>query len=212
MGVIKRGILGGFSGKVGGIVGGSWKGLAVIKTLPLSVANPKTAKQMTQRNKFSQCVKAASILLINVCKAFWDRTAQYKSGYNSFVQRNIDNFDADGVSNLAGLVMSPGKLPLTQPTISTMTAADTFVEIVWLDDSGEGEKLATDLATFALYHEDGNKWYDLQDSKSRVNLKMQIDDLPALVQGDKYSAWLLFQSADGFISFMAGSDLSGTVQ
>ena len=59
MGVIKQGILGGFSGKVANIVGSSWKGIPVIKSLPLSVANPQTAAQTTQRNKLKGVVEAA---------------------------------------------------------------------------------------------------------------------------------------------------------
>ena len=53
MGTIKKGIMGGFSGKVGNIVGASWKGIAYIRSLPASVHNPRTEKQVTQRNKFS---------------------------------------------------------------------------------------------------------------------------------------------------------------
>ena len=48
MGILKQGILGGFSGKVANVVGTSWKGIAVIKAMPLSVANPKTAGQVAQ--------------------------------------------------------------------------------------------------------------------------------------------------------------------
>ena len=53
MGTIKKGIMGGFSGKVGNIVGASWKGIAYIRSLPASVHNPRTEKQVTQRTRFS---------------------------------------------------------------------------------------------------------------------------------------------------------------
>src|SRR5690606_24034661 len=52
MGRIKRGILGGFSGKVANVVGSSWRGISYIKALPQSVANPRTPKQLNQRAKF----------------------------------------------------------------------------------------------------------------------------------------------------------------
>src|SRR5690606_508733 len=42
MGIIKQGILGGFSGKVGNVVGASWKGIDYIRSLPSSVSNPRT--------------------------------------------------------------------------------------------------------------------------------------------------------------------------
>jgi hypothetical protein len=34
MGIIKQGILGGFSGKVGNVVGGTWKGIDYMRVLP----------------------------------------------------------------------------------------------------------------------------------------------------------------------------------
>lgn len=213
MGVIKRGILGGFSGKVAGVVGGSWKGIAVMKALPLSVANPKTADQMAQRNKFSQCVKAASKLLVDVCKGYWDRSAQFMSGYNAFTKQNIDNFDASGVSNLAGLVMSPGSLPETVISSTVLTAGLTTITVNWVDDSGQGEKLDSDIPTVVVYHEDGNIFFSKESAvEDRTAELVSIPVSPALVAGEKWSAWLLFQGAKKVVKFKAGSDLSGTVQ
>ena len=53
MGIIKRGILGGVSNKVGNVVGSSWKGIATLRSLPLSVANPNTLAQRNNRTSFS---------------------------------------------------------------------------------------------------------------------------------------------------------------
>ncbi len=53
MGTIRQGILGGFSGKVGTVVGGSWKGISFMRAQAKSIKNPRTEKQMNQRAKFS---------------------------------------------------------------------------------------------------------------------------------------------------------------
>lgn len=53
MATIKKGILGGFSGKVGNVVGASWKDIEYIRSLPSKVSNPRSAKQLTQRSRFS---------------------------------------------------------------------------------------------------------------------------------------------------------------
>ena len=53
MGKISQGVLGGFSGKIGNVVGGSWKGIDYMRIKPASVANPRTAAQVDQRSKFS---------------------------------------------------------------------------------------------------------------------------------------------------------------
>jgi len=48
MGKIKQGILGGFKGKVGTVIGSSWNGIAYMRGLAQSVKNPKTAAQLQQ--------------------------------------------------------------------------------------------------------------------------------------------------------------------
>ena len=52
MGKIKQGILGGFRGTVGTVVGSSWNGIAYMKGKPQSVRNPRTDDQVQQRNFF----------------------------------------------------------------------------------------------------------------------------------------------------------------
>ena len=89
MAIIKRGILGGFSNKIGNVVGTSWKGIAVMRALPQSVHNPRTGLQTRQRQKFSIMSKLGSGLLDSVIKPYWDPKAVRMSGYNLFVSENL---------------------------------------------------------------------------------------------------------------------------
>ena len=114
MAVIKRGILGGFSGKIGNVVGTSWKGIAVMKVKPLSVANPRTVKQVAQRTKFKGVVLAGSNLLINIVKPLWDANAQRMSGFNDFIRNNVEAFSSAGVLDVASFVPSLGKLEVQE--------------------------------------------------------------------------------------------------
>ena len=52
MGKIKQGILGGFKGKVGTVIGASWNGISYMRGLAQSHKNPKTAAQLQQRAYF----------------------------------------------------------------------------------------------------------------------------------------------------------------
>ena len=54
MGKIKQGILGGFRGTVGTVVGSSWNGVAYMKGKPQSVRNPRTDAQVQQREFFKE--------------------------------------------------------------------------------------------------------------------------------------------------------------
>ena len=60
MGIIWQGILGGVSGRVGNVIGSSWEGIPVLKSRPLSVANPRTTQQVHYRDRLTKLVAIAS--------------------------------------------------------------------------------------------------------------------------------------------------------
>lgn len=127
MGVIRRGILGGFSNRVGNVVGSSWKGIATMRVLPLSVSNPRTAAQINVRENFSGITKMASALLTSIVKPLNDRFAVRMSGYNLFIQRNKNAFQNDGTFVPANLTLSHGRL--SAPVISNLISSAIDVEL-----------------------------------------------------------------------------------
>ena len=54
MGKIKQGILGGFRGKVGTVIGASWNGISYMRGLAQSHKNPQTEAQLKQRSFFKE--------------------------------------------------------------------------------------------------------------------------------------------------------------
>lgn len=131
MGKIKQGILGGFSGKVANVVGSSWKGIAVMKSLPLSVANPRTSAQILQRERFSNLVILAASILTSVVKPLWDRFAQKMSGFNDFVKSNFDNFIGETSEiYFPGIAISKGKMLEAKTFSGTWSDATTLV-LTW---------------------------------------------------------------------------------
>lgn len=199
MAKLLQGILGGLSGSIGTVVGSSWKGIPVVKTKPLSVANPQTAAQTTQRSKFSQVVAFATVILAGIIKPLWDRFAIKQSGYNAFVQANIDQFDATGLVTPAGLVISKGKMEKTAIDSVSATAGDANLDLLWTDDSGEGYKQATDKAFAVVYNETSGaiNFEDGGDSRSGEQVGIVLD--ANLVSGDVLHCWLAFRRADGTI-------------
>jgi hypothetical protein len=150
MGVIKRGVLGGFSGKVANIIGGSWKGIAYMRSMPLSVANPRTAGQVAQRGKMSVLVAIAKILLVSTIKPLNDRFAAGMSGYNLFVKRNVDN--ATTVVNVfENVILSEGNL--LGSIVQSWVWTPTNVVVSMDDNTGEGNALGTDRIYGVLLNE-----------------------------------------------------------
>ena len=134
MGVIRRGLLGGFSGRVGNIVGSSWKGIAVIKSLPLSVANPQTTGQVTQRNKFSLTVDFSTKILSAWIKPLWDRFASQMSGYNAFVSKNVKLCDPNNLLQAYGFVLSSGKMPEVADIALVVNTENKTLNLSWNTD------------------------------------------------------------------------------
>lgn len=50
---IKKGILGPFSGKIGTVVGASWRGIDYMRSLPQKSTKPATTAQLAQQNKMA---------------------------------------------------------------------------------------------------------------------------------------------------------------
>ena len=57
MGKINKGILGGFNGKVGTVVGGSWKGISYMRSLAQSITKSRSGSQVKQRTKFALALR-----------------------------------------------------------------------------------------------------------------------------------------------------------
>lgn len=135
MGVIKQGILGGFSGKVGSVVGTSWKGRAVMKAMPLSVANPRTTGQVQQRTKMTGLVAAARLVLGGSIALLDNPFSGNISGYNRFVKRNMPF-----VSSLGQLYPNSVKLSegvLGRIILSTAVSAvdgNNAVTVTWTSE------------------------------------------------------------------------------
>lgn len=197
MGVIKRGILGGFSGKVANVVGGSWKGIAYMRSLPLSVANPQSAGQVDQRNKFTGVVGFAVGILAQIIKPLWDRFAQFQSGYNAFIQANIDNFTTAGIPIYAQILISRGALLL--PTFSSITGANGSpnVILVWLNNAGTGNALATDEFFGVAINETTGEGGQVSFGTARSGLTDTIVLEGNMTSGDVIHVYGAFRRADG---------------
>lgn len=196
MGIIKRGILGGFSKKVANVVGGSWKGIAYMRSLPLSVANPNTPAQQAQRGAFSQTVFFAQQILGSVLQPFWNRIAQGQSGYNLFVSRNIAEFDANGLNTPAQLLTTIG--PVIPATISIVDASASGNQAVveWNDNTGTGNAQATDEAIIVIQNVTSGAIVTSVGGAPRSSGVKVITPFQCN-SGDMLNVWLSFSKPDG---------------
>lgn len=206
MATIKQGILGAFSGKVAGVVGSSWKGIPVMKSLPPSVANPKTAKQIEQRSRMSACTAFSQSVLAEVIKPLNDRFASRMSGFNAFTSRNIAAFEGGTLSKPEDLKISPqgNKAQLIDAIAAEakITKKNAQVRLDWVSDAGSGKALATDKPYSVVYNRTSKKSFGFALNAERVDDAVIIylpDD--EFSPGDIIDVYLAFLRSDGTVVF-----------
>ena len=121
-----EGFLGGFSGKLGPVVGYQWNGKWCMRTRPDAVRNPRTQAQQEQRALFTEEVRLASHMRWAVTQALTQPArAAGMTAFNLFVSINQPAFSlADGrlAVDYAALQLSMG--PVAPVALSEVQASE----------------------------------------------------------------------------------------
>ena len=203
MGIIKRGILGGVANKIGNVVGSSWKGIATLRSLPLSVANPRTIAQRRNRSSFSIFSKLGSKVLATVCQPLWNRDAKQMSGFNAYVMYNKRKYDEDIIAWLADPVMSKGSLSASINTATSSGSHET-VTCTWPTTLSSPQDADDDVAYMQIIHQDNTDpnmpAYDAKGYATGNLRSVGGATVPTpfdVNAGDRLIVSLSFKSADG---------------
>lgn len=153
MGTINKGILGGFSGKVGNVVGGTWKGIDYMRSKANRRKFTASQLQLEQQVKFALVVRFVQTMTGLVVISFGDFAVR-KTGFNSAVSYILKNaitgtYPAYSIQYADALV-SRGDLP----NVLAPTAAGSgggLLTFNWTDNSGVGIAKATDKALLVAY-------------------------------------------------------------
>ena len=133
MGKIKQGILGGFKGKVGTVIGSSWNGIAYMKGLPQSVKKSNSAAQIMQREFFKEVQQLASQLTAEQLAFLFPSTPQGMSRRNAITQQlSADPLIAEGAkhADLANIT-SLGNAPTADLPDVSISATRSSITISW---------------------------------------------------------------------------------
>ena len=138
-------LIGRSSGSVGGATFSTWKGINVLKSKPLTVANPKTAGQVATRNMFTALVRLYREIA-NVVKIGFNSQAVKKSEFNEFLSTamraglpiQIGATFLDW-ADLMDATIAKGSMAPTVADQIVVTAATSEVTIDWPTDIGVGQ-------------------------------------------------------------------------
>lgn len=199
MAILKQGILGGISGRVGNVVGSSWKGIPVLKTRPLSVANPRTNAQVEQRDKMSTMVKIGSEALNGFVRPLWDRFASQMSGYNAFISANIQSLNSSSEIEPDTFRASRGRMlatPILGAEISNL-GADLVVD--WSADILDSFQSATDVPYVLAVSASGDVKVAAAGKTSRASTMASFSTLPGKTLATGDILFLSFRRVDGTV-------------
>lgn len=196
---LSQGILGGVLGKIGNVVGSSWKGIPIIKSKPLSVSNPRTTSQVAQRTKMANVVAFAQAILASTIKPLNDRFAQQASGFNDFVRRNIALFADSIPSTPASLQISSGQMESVNPVSAVCNAGEAFVTVSFPTDYSDAFSTSSDLAYAVVMNANTGVIGSSGGSAIRSAGEIVVGRLGTTTAGDILHIWLAFRRADGTV-------------
>lgn len=198
MGLYNKGILGPFSGKVGTVVGSSWRGKNIMRSLPKVVSHTPSESQELQRKKFS-FVSEFLTPIANVITLYFGSNSSEKTRMNqamSYHLKNAVDYVAPNYEMLYNRVLiSKGDLTGTENATAGAPAPNE-IKFNWEDNSGQGEALATDVLVVVVYEPINQLYYTSLNAGVRSDANTTVT-LPTYFAGFEVYSWITFASADG---------------
>ena len=195
MGKFHNGVLGTMTGKVGGVVGRTWKGINTVASYQPNVSNPRTNSQMAQRGKLSTLTGLASQLNTGFIKPLWDRDAKKMSGFNAFIQANMSAVDANGDIVWNDLIASRGKM--VSPVLSGVLDGANFLTVNWSTEISDAYSQSTDKIFIAVVESRSMKAYAFSAVANRSAGTCTVS-VPTVI-GDNFEVLCAFRREDGSV-------------
>jgi hypothetical protein len=197
MGEIRKGILGGFSGKVGTVIGANWRGKDIMRSLPKKSGRIATEQQELQRAKFA-LVAHFLTPLADVIRNYYGQGQGLKSRRNLAMSYHITdaitgNFP-DLMIDYERVVLTKGDL-LGPQDITSTAAADTKINFEWADNSNQGTAKPTDKLLVVVYNP-AKDLFEVRENVADRNATMAEVTLPANFTGDTVVCYVSFISED----------------
>lgn len=210
MGKISQGVSGGFSGKVGNVVGGTWKGIDYMRIKPANVTNPRTEGQVDQRSKFSTVLRFLQPMT-DFLRVGFKLYANKMTQFNAAMSYNLNNAITGAYPNFmvdyASALVTRGNLSgAANGAASSPSAGD--VQITWDDNSGSGSAQATDKALIVLLNTTRQEAVFTTAGPAR-SAGTETISVPSEYTGEDVEVFLGFISEDG--SKVANSSYLGSV-
>ncbi|PZU85547.1 MAG: hypothetical protein DI529_09900 [Chryseobacterium sp.] len=190
MATISKGILGGFSGKVGTVVGANWRGKDIIRSRPKTSRREPSQNQILQQMKFS-----LAISFLQPLKGIQSRFFGTRSGVRSCVNLAVSYTIREAiqvVNDIPELIynkilVTKGDLVGFQNVNLTLQAGG-ILHLEWEDNSSQGNASASDRVSLVCYSRNLKIFKIYEDMVMRSDLMSDVT-LPSYWIGETIEAW-----------------------
>ncbi len=153
MATFNKGILGGFSGKLGTVVGANWRGKDIMRSLPTPSKKEPTEKQLLQQAKFK-----LAVAFLQPLKTIQSQYFGSGSGVKSRVNLATSYIINEAIQVVAGVpelvynkvLITKGELTGFQNAVVS-TQVGGVISLEWEDNSNQGNARATDMVNVVCY-------------------------------------------------------------
>jgi hypothetical protein len=202
MGKYKTGILGAFTGKVGNIVGSSWKGTPIIRSAPVRRRWRRSSPaQKEQQAKFKTLTNFLRPLnaLFNVSFASFSLKM---AGFNKAMSVNtgaITGIYPKFSIDYAKVILGKGNLHNVD-SAKAVSIVPGHIIFAWSDNSNIGTALSSDIIIVAAYCPAMDRWVFMDNAAARRDRCVAMD--VSVFRGKTAHAYIMIYSDSG----IRGSD------
>jgi hypothetical protein len=199
MGTFKKGILGGFRGKVGSVVGARWRGKYVMRSVPeIDENRTPTEEQRKVRERFGLVARFLNPMKPIVGKYFGQKQED-KSPFNLATSYHIKEavleVGEDFMIDYPKVLISKGDLSGLQSPTLTATIANVL-QLDYTDNSGQGFAKADDQLLVVLFVPILGEYQLFTPAGTREETSVNLP-LPPYWSGMAIQAWATFVDVEG---------------
>lgn len=181
---VQNPIIGQAQNQAGGMIFSTWKQLKVMRSKPLSVANPQTPAQQAVRRRMALLASLMRELLQTIRTGY----VRFQSGTTQWAQFLKENYATGTSDNGTTAAITVGALKFAKgtllgiPDVAVSDVTGQVITLQWSDNSGQPGAGATDELNVVLVDADGLAVASVANSAIRDTEEVAItapDDITA---------------------------------
>ena len=195
---LTNGIFGPFTGKVGGVVGSSWRGMPILKTAPKESTKKPSPAQLLQRAKFSFAMAFLYPIKPFLAERFGKMEgtkAPFDLALSYHLKEAILMEDDMLLMNYPKVCISKGHLRGLEVTAASLQSAN-ILTLQWTNNSAQSFASGGDLLTVAVYVPSATSFFFFENIALRQDGTTQLT-LPEEAVGVEIHCWGTFVTFTG---------------